>query len=167
MPSVLNELDLTDDAKHNIKMYYVSSQKDDVYEYLYLKGKVTGNLSLDDHLNVTVYNNANNLTSGYEVVHSDDQYRNAVGQNTTNPNLAYNAYSRSLNNDITDIRDIKHTTYLKHDRLIYLALRRSIAPVVEDQLAMKYIHCSGLITATNIGVSTQIIFEWMFIPLVE
>jgi hypothetical protein len=159
-------LDLTDDVSYKIKLQYISTKIDGEYEYLYLSGMTPGNLSLDDHINVSLYENANNLTTGYEVIYNAKQYLNANGQKTDEPTLAFDTHltSRNLNSDVTDINQLGYTTYIKLNRGLYLALKRKIDNNTE-QMSMKYTSFGGLITASNVHVATKITLTFHYRPV--
>lgn len=138
----------------NVNLQYVSSNEDDIYEYLYLKGKVPTNVSLDDHIIATIYNNANNHTSGYEVIYNPLQYIDIDEENSIGPLPAYQAFHRHLNADITDIRNMKHTAYHSIGRMVYLAIKRKKSD--DNNKSMKETSFNGELSSTNIGVAIQI-----------
>ena len=166
MPSYLNYLELEDDHNYTVNMELVSSTVGVSYETIILQGMAPGNLSLDDQIIVSVRENSNNLTEGYEAVYPDYQYKNNSGQVTTEPMLAHSNYgNRFSHNNIKDIRDITYCTYVKLSRVIYAVFKRKISENLSDQKPMKDTPCNGTIQATNIGVSTQITFGWKYRPL--
>lgn len=166
MPSYLNYLELEDDHNYTVNMELVSSTVGVSYETIILQGMAPGNLSLDDQIIVSVRENSNNLTEGYEAVYHDNQYKNNSGQVTTEPMLAHSNYgNRFSHNNIKDIRDITYCTYVKLSRVIYAVFKRKISENLSDQKPMKDTPCNGTIQATNIGVSTQITFGWKYRPL--
>lgn len=146
----------------NVNLRYVSSEEDDTYEYLYLKGKVPTNVSLDDHIIATIYNNANNHTSGYEVIYHPLQYIDIDEKISREPLLAHEAHYRFLNADITDIRDMKHTAYCSIDRTVYLAIRQKKS--VNTNKSMKETSFNGEHLSTNIQVATKIHMSCSYRP---
>jgi len=146
----------------NVNLRHVSTEEDDTHEYLYLKGKVHTNVSLDDHIISIIYNNANNHTSGYEVIYNPLQYIDIDEKISSEPLLAYQAYYRHLNADITDIRNMKHTTYHSIGRMIYLAIRRKKSD--DTNKSMKETPFNGEISSTNIQVATKIQIQCSYRP---
>lgn len=103
MPSYLNYLELEDDHNYTVNMELVSSTVGVSYETIILQGMAPGNLSLDDQIIVSVRENSNNLTEGYEAVYHDNQYKNNSGQVTTEPSgiPGYRARIRPIVSRIT------------------------------------------------------------------
>jgi len=146
----------------NVNLRHVSSEEDDTYEYLYLKGKVPTNVSLDDHIIATIYNNANNHTSGYEVIYHPLQYIDIDEKISSEPLLAHEAYNRVLNQGINNIRDMNYTTYHSIGRMIYLAIRRKKSD--DTNKSMKETPFNGEISSTNIQVAAKIQIQCSYRP---
>lgn len=168
MPSYFNKLNLEDDVDSIINMKFVSSTIQNSYETIILQGMTPGKLSFDDQLIVSVRENGNNLTAGYEPFYHSKQYINNRGQTITEPQSAENNVGHRVSKlNITDMRDINFTTYVKNSRVIYLVFRRNISENSSDQKSMKDTPCNGTIQATNLGVSTKITLGWKYRPLTK
>jgi hypothetical protein len=162
----LNTLPLDSDMD-TIMMSYVFSDEDDNYERLYIRGKAPRNVSLDDHLQVKLRNNATMNTSEWEVIYSDLQYNKADGAKSDTPLLAHQVSksSRYLNASLTDIRDMKHTVYHSMNRVIYIALRRPKQSNANDSTSMKDTLFSGEILGTNVHTATLISMAFAYRPV--
>lgn len=142
-----------------------ASYVDMSYDYLYLKATVPANISCDDQIHVEIFNNLNNLTSNYSVIYPSTQYITDDDETTDEPNLAFTVKTQHLyhNTHITDIRDIKHTTYFMCDRSIYLAIKRLKGEYAQS---MKDTYFSGIVSVTNIHVATLIRVHFKYRPVI-
>ena len=163
----LNTLPLDSDMD-TIMMSYVFSDEDDNYERLYIRGKAPRNVSLDDHILVTLRNNSTMNTNEWEVIYSDLQYNKADETKSDTPLLAHQVSnsSRYLNASLTDIRDMKYTAYHSMNRVIYIALRRPKQSNANDSTSMKETLFSGDIVGTNVHTAMRISMTFAYRPVV-
>jgi len=155
-----------DQLDENIKFSYNSSEVRNGYEYLYLKALVPRNISCDDPIRVTLNNNVHNPTSNYTVIYPDTQYINNQKQTTDEANLSFTIDLTNLhqNLQITDIRDIKYTTYHMSQRVFYLAIKRETSDN-NDATDLKNISFTGNVLFTNIDVGMVFSCRCFYIPV--